>query len=67
MFFAPANPALKLTARFNVSVLPDTDIDEVPAFTEHWLFASVPELPIVTGPCHAPVSLARYSAFAPRP
>src|ERR1017187_7771292 len=63
MPFAPANPASKLIARLSVSVVPEADTDDPPAFTEHWLFASVPALPTVTGPCQAPASLARYSAF----
>jgi hypothetical protein len=64
--FAPANAAWKLIARFNVSVVPEADTDDDPAFTEHWLFESVPLLPMVAGPCQAPASLARYSAFEVR-
>ena len=66
MFFAPANPASKLIARLSVSVVPEADADDPPAFTEHWLFDSVPLPPTVTGPCQAPASLARYSAFEAR-
>ena len=58
-FFAPVNPAVKVNARLNVSVFPDADTDDAPAFTEHWLFCSVPALPIVSGPCQAPASVAR--------
>ena len=58
-FFAPANPAAKLIARFNVSVLPDVDTEDAPAFTVHWLFSMVPALPTVNDPCQAPASLAK--------
>jgi len=37
-FFAPANPALKLSARFNVSVFPDAVNDDALRFSMHWLF-----------------------------
>src|ERR1039458_2668120 len=65
-FFAPANPAVKVNARLNVSVFPDTETDDAPTFTKHWLFWMVPALPTVSGPCQAPALLARYNAFAPR-
>src|SRR5580692_11279198 len=58
-FFAPANPAVKLSARFKVNVFPDADADDAPAFTAHWLFCKVPVLPSRNGPCHTPASLAR--------
>jgi hypothetical protein len=58
-FFAPANPVVKLKARVSVKVVPDADADEAPAFTAHWLFCNVPVRPSGSGPCHAPVSLAR--------
>ena len=66
MFLAPANPAVNVSARLNVSVFPDADTDDVPALTVHWLFSKVPALPTVSGPCQAPASVARYSAFDPR-
>jgi hypothetical protein len=47
MFFDPANPLVKLSARFNVSVFPDAVTDEAPAFTTHWLFCMVPAAPTV--------------------
>jgi len=59
MFFAPANPEVKLTARLNVRLFPDAVTDEVPAFTVHWLFPMVPDAPTVNDPCHAPASVAR--------
>ena len=65
-FFAPANAAVKLSARFSVKVFPDIDADDAPTFSVHWLFCNVPALPIGSGPCHTPVSLARYSSFKPR-
>jgi hypothetical protein len=58
-FFVPANPAVKLNARFSVNVFPDIDADDAPAFTVHWLFSSVPVRPSASGPCHTPASLAR--------
>jgi hypothetical protein len=58
-FFAPANPAVKLSARFKVNVFPDAEADDAPAFTAHWLFCKVPVLPSRNGPCHTPASLAR--------
>jgi len=37
-FFAPANAALKLSARFNVNVFPVAVNDDDPRFNVHWLF-----------------------------
>ena len=65
-FFAPANAAVKLSARFNVNVFPDIDADDAPTFRMHWLFCSVPVTPSGSGPCQTPASLARYSSFNPR-
>ena len=66
MFFAPAYAAVKLTATFTVRLFPDALADDAPALITQWLFCSVPAAPIVSGPCQAPVSLARKISFSPR-
>jgi hypothetical protein len=66
MFFVPLNAVLKLIARFTVSVLPDTDTDDAPASSEHWLFCSVPATPIATGLPNDPESLANCTEFDAR-
>src|ERR1035441_6671049 len=63
---APANAAWKLIARFNVSVFPEADTEDAPAFTEHWLLESVPALPTVSGPCQPSAAFDRYREFEAR-
>ena len=58
-FFVPPNPALNVSARFKVNVLPDRTADEAPRLNVHWLFCNVPALPSFNGACHTPVSPAR--------
>src|SRR5580692_13003003 len=62
-FLLPANPALNVSGRFKVNKLPDNTTVVVAGCTVHWLFCNVAALPSFSGPCHAPVSLARYSSF----
>jgi len=47
-------------ARMRVRFVPLPLVDEAEAFTEHWLFWSVPPCAKVTGGCHAvPASFVR--------
>ena len=52
MFFAPVNVGWKVKARFNVSVVPEPDIEEPEPFTVHLLFCKAPD-PGLMGPSHA--------------
>src|ERR1039457_3997548 len=52
-FLAPTKLPEKLRARLTVALLPDKAMLELPPMIVHWLFASVPDVGRVIGPCQA--------------
>ena len=61
MVLVPAKLWLKVMASVSVSVFPDSEALDPAAATEHWLLASVAEVPNETGPNHALLaSFIRY-------
>src|ERR1019366_9570618 len=50
---APPKPLEKLRPRLTVALLPDKAMLELPPLIVHWLFASVPAVGRVIGPCQA--------------
>src|ERR1017187_9383488 len=49
----PPKPLEKLRARLTVALLPDKAMLELPPLIVHWLFAKVPDVGRVIGPCQA--------------
>src|ERR1035438_9939630 len=52
-FLAPTKLPEKLSPRLTVALLPDKAMLELPPLIVHWLFASVPDVGRVIGPCQA--------------
>src|ERR1039458_7423388 len=52
-FLTPPKVLEKLRARLTVALLPDKTMLELPPLIVHWLFARVPDVGNVIGPCHA--------------
>src|ERR1039458_2885344 len=50
---APPKPVAKLRARLTVALLPGKAMLELPPLIVHWLFARVPAVGRVIGPCQA--------------
>ena len=66
MLCVPAYRLLKLSAIFNVKLVPAPEADELPASTVHWLFCNVPTVPGRTGPTNPlPASLSRDKLLLP--
>src|ERR1035438_3030904 len=49
----PPKPLENLRARLTVALLPDKAMLELPPLIVHWLFASVPDVGRVIGPCQS--------------
>jgi len=60
-FFVPVNVEEKLSTRFTVRLVPAPVAEDAPTLRVHWLFCSIPDCPMGSGPIQLlPSSLIRY-------
>src|ERR1039457_1262211 len=66
MFFAPAKAGRKVSARFNVRLLPEIETLDPPPLSVHWLFCWLPLPGVMPEPGWTPASVSSHKVFSAR-